>query len=224
MSTAEYVYNYFLEKGYSPQAAAGITGNLSVESNFNTKAIGDKGTAFGIAQWRNDRVTKFQELFGKHVKDATLNEQLAFVDWELNNTETNALFRLRESKTVADATNSFMKLYERPNENYAHYDRRLAAANSVYGDQSVFGKAKSFMGSVLNQLQIPGLPGVRVGDVANGVNAATKAGEEAGEALFGWIPRGVAILVGIILIALAIAAVVLKDNPVTEIVSKVGVK
>jgi len=98
--------------GWTKEQAAGIVGNLQEESgkNLDTKAVGDGRKAKGIAQWHPDRQAKFQEIMGKQVMDATLEEQLKFVDWELKNSHKVAGDKLKNaiSFTVDEPTG---KLY-----------------------------------------------------------------------------------------------------------------
>ncbi len=62
----EIAYNFFVEeKGYSPEIAAGIVGNLMQEShsNLNTQALGFDGTgSYGVAQWLGPRKEKLKQI------------------------------------------------------------------------------------------------------------------------------------------------------------------
>lgn len=105
--------SYLIDKGWTPMQAAAIIGNLTVESYMNPGTPrGDEGTAAGLAQWRGDRMKKFEELYGKHVENSSLKEQLDYVDWELRNNHKHAGRRLREAKTLEDATMVVDKYYE----------------------------------------------------------------------------------------------------------------
>ena len=75
---------------WTPEQAAGIVANLEAESGFKHTAIGDNGKAFGIGQWHPDRQAKFKQKFGKDIRQSSYQEQLAFVNWELNNNESSA--------------------------------------------------------------------------------------------------------------------------------------
>src|SRR5699024_6597677 len=80
--------DFFLDRGYTKNAAIGIVGNLISESGLDIKAkkIDDKESSYGIAQWNSkgapDRVENFEKVFGKSLGDSTFMEQLEFVDWE----------------------------------------------------------------------------------------------------------------------------------------------
>lgn len=113
---AQQAVAYYVARGYTPVQAAGIVGNLMQESgpNLDLNAVGDNGTAFGIAQWRGDRLTNLQRFAASNGSDwRDFNTQLAFVDHELNTTERRAGDALRNASTVDDATAAMIG-FERP--------------------------------------------------------------------------------------------------------------
>jgi hypothetical protein len=108
---------FFIGKGWTPEQAAGIVGNLQQESgaNLNPKIVGkerDGSKAYGIAQWRLERVTKFKEQYGKDLTSATLEEQLEYVHWELTNKYANAGAMLKRAKTAQEAAAVVDAAYE----------------------------------------------------------------------------------------------------------------
>lgn len=106
-------YEFFISKGLQPYQAAGIVGNLMGESNLNHKAVNPSSKAYGIAQWLGSRKKK---LFAKYGNDPSFEQQLEFVWEELNGEEKNAFNRLLQTQSVEEATNSFMKHFERPSQ------------------------------------------------------------------------------------------------------------
>lgn len=113
--TPEDVVNFFLNKGFSLNQSVGIAGNLKAESNFNALASGDNGSAFGIAQWRNDRLDNLKSFALDNKKDfQDFNTQLEFIYYELHNFEKTALAKLKASDTLESATLNFAQHYERP--------------------------------------------------------------------------------------------------------------
>ncbi|MGR9169787.1 phage tail tip lysozyme [Rhizobium sp. KDH_Rht_773_N] len=112
---ARYAMGFFIKRGWSPHQAAGIVGNLMAESGLRpTGAVGDKGTAFGIAQWRNERLANLKNFAARQGTDWTdFDTQLAFVDHELNSSERSAGDRIRAAATVQEA-NDGMIMFERP--------------------------------------------------------------------------------------------------------------
>ncbi|WP_241065223.1 MULTISPECIES: phage tail tip lysozyme [Achromobacter] len=124
---------FFEGKGYSREQAAGIVANLMAESNLNPKAVGDNGQAVGIGQWHPVRQADFKKAFGMDLKDATLAQQLAFVDWELRNTERTAMEKLQAAKTPQQAGDAVSRYYERPKDKDGEAEKRAAAAGALYG-------------------------------------------------------------------------------------------
>ncbi|CUJ69683.1 phage tail tip lysozyme [Achromobacter sp. 2789STDY5608621] len=124
---------FFEGKGYSREQAAGIVANLMAESNLNPKAVGENGQAVGIGQWHPVRQADFKKAFGMDLKDATLAQQLAFVDWELRNTERTAMEKLQAAKTPQQAGDAVSRYYERPKDKDGEAEKRAAAAGALYG-------------------------------------------------------------------------------------------
>lgn len=108
----EEAMNFFMSKGWTKEQSAGIVGNLVQESNLNPEAYNKKENAQGIAQWRNGRVQRFEQMHGKSVRSASFREQLEFVNWELNNTHKSAGDALKKTKTTEQATSVIDKQYE----------------------------------------------------------------------------------------------------------------
>jgi hypothetical protein len=102
-----------MSKGWTKNQAAGIAANLQAESNFRTTAVGDGGKAIGLGQWHPDRQKKFEKLYGKKLQEASFEEQVNFVDWELRNTEKRAGKAIGATKTAAEAAAVTEQKYER---------------------------------------------------------------------------------------------------------------
>jgi LysM repeat protein len=128
---AKIAMDYFMQQGWSPEQAAGIVGNLQAESgaNLQTDAVGDAGKAYGIAQWHPLRQKDFAKEMRKPLQGSSLQDQLEFVQWELNNTERNAGRHLRTAKTAEDAAAIVDQYYERSSG--AHRQRRMAFAAAL---------------------------------------------------------------------------------------------
>ena len=115
---ALYAKKFFMDKGYTEEQAAGIVGNLQGESgNFNKDVIsgerrGDGGKAVGIAQWHPDRQAKFKEIMHKDLIGSSYEDQLEFVNWELNNSHKKAGDDLRKQTTAAGAAKSVEGKFE----------------------------------------------------------------------------------------------------------------
>ena len=119
---------FFTQQGWSAAQAAGIVGNLQAESgkNINPAAVGDGGQAYGIAQWHGPRQRDFERIMGRPLKGSSLQDQLEFMQWELNNTEKSAGAKLKAAQSAAEAAEIVDKFYERSAG--LHTDRRIANA------------------------------------------------------------------------------------------------
>lgn len=125
------VVQYFVSLGWSRAQAAGIAANLQAESGFDPAIVGDGGLAYGIAQWHPPRQADFERAFGKSIKGTTVDEQLAFVHWELNNTEQRAGMLLRACTTAAEAGDCVSRYYERPEDREGEARKRAALATQI---------------------------------------------------------------------------------------------
>jgi hypothetical protein len=130
--------NYLQSKGYSREQAAAILGNLVQESGLNTNAVGDSGTAYGLAQWRGPRQAALRQYAASQGTDPSdYATQLAFIDVELNGSEKKAGAAFKNTASLEDAVNVFSSKYERPSAKWAANDKRLAAAQQILNKCSV---------------------------------------------------------------------------------------
>lgn len=113
-AAAKAAYQFFTGKGYRPEEAAGIVGNLIHESGMNPTLPGDNGTSAGLAQFHNERLTALKQFAASRGKPATdFQTQLEFIDQELKTSEAPTLAALRLAKTPEEAAGAFIG-YERP--------------------------------------------------------------------------------------------------------------
>lgn len=122
--------DYFINKGLAKHHAQGIVANLLGESELNSKAVNPTSKAYGIAQWLGNRKKR---LFNKYGNNPTFEQQLDFLWDELQTTENSAFQALLQTKNAHEATNSFMKRFERPSsrEMAQSIDKRLKFADSL---------------------------------------------------------------------------------------------
>lgn len=116
-------YDFFVSKGLKPFQAAGIVGNLNVESgtpiNPKIRQWGG-GPGRGIAQWsvrdrwdttRRANVVWYAKMHG--MSPWALQTQLEFIWFELTTQPMWGLRLLRGTRNVTQATRIFMLKYER---------------------------------------------------------------------------------------------------------------
>ena len=92
-------FDKFKAAGYNKFAISALIGGFIQESNLNNDSINPNGGAYGIAQWLGDRLKVL-----KTRKDLnTLNGQLDFVIYELNNNFSAVGRKLKNAKNIEDA-------------------------------------------------------------------------------------------------------------------------
>ena len=135
--------NYFISQGYSPEATAGIVGNLVYESGLNTTARGDigfkGGDSYGIGQFRGKRLQDLKKRYGNNWTD--FSNQLDFVRHELETTHKKAGDILKNTRDVYQAGQTFSDLYEIPAKKYKNNLDRQKKVNKIY--TSLSGKQTS---------------------------------------------------------------------------------
>lgn len=104
-----YAVDYFMNKGLSREAAAGLVGNLMRESRMNSNAINPASGAYGLGQWLGSRKTK---LFKKYGRNPSFYQQLDYIWDELNTSHRKGLQMLKSSKTVDEAARNAFGYYE----------------------------------------------------------------------------------------------------------------
>jgi hypothetical protein len=128
----EALVGMFMRYGWSREQASGIVANLLAESGFNPNAVGDGGKAYGIAQWHPDRQAAFAKWSGKDIRSSNLDDQVAFVNYELTNGNEAAAGRmLRASTNARQAGEVVSRYYERPLAADAEATARGSAAVQI---------------------------------------------------------------------------------------------
>lgn len=121
--------------GLPPAVVAGFMGNFAAEGGY-TGAQGDGGTAGGVAQWRGDRRANFARVIGKDPTQASMEEQAAFVRWELDNPQAAGMTiaqrdAILRAETPEQAAALIDQHYERSSGE--HRNRRIEAARQFAG-------------------------------------------------------------------------------------------
>lgn len=115
---AEKIFNFFTSNGFIPEQAVGFLGNFFAESRYNPEALNpnDVGKpAFGLAQWRADRLDGLKEFSSARSLDfKSLPAQLEWTVHELKNKERRAGGKIADARTVFGATLAVCRFYERP--------------------------------------------------------------------------------------------------------------
>jgi TP901 family phage tail tape measure protein len=141
--SAQSAIKHFMERGLSKAGAAAIASNLSVESEFNPDAVGDHGSAHGVAQWRG---TRWNELRSEAIKRGTasndIGTQYDFVLKELMRDYPDLFARLKAgNEDPAELSKAFMNQFERPNKDPSvnHVGKRMSRAQAFLSGTDTAG-------------------------------------------------------------------------------------
>ena len=131
------VYNRYRQDGLTDAEAAGMTGNIAQESDFNTGAVSSDGYGTrALIQWDGDRYARFEKWCEDNGRDPS--DWRAQVDYsveEMKTTDPDALRRMRErgdDLTPEEAAQIIREDYERPDPAQANDARRMDVARRVY--------------------------------------------------------------------------------------------
>jgi hypothetical protein len=129
---AKQIYDYLTQHYHlTPIEAAGILGNMQVESSFNTGAYNKNENAVGLAQWeggRNPALFDYAASLGKSPYD--WHVQVDFMMKELSSNFRDAYMHLQDAKNVSEAAAAFDQYYEISKG--TSRDLRIADAESIY--------------------------------------------------------------------------------------------
>lgn len=140
---------YFQAQGWSREQAAGLAANIKRESAFKPDAVGDNGKAYGIAQWHPDRQAEFKKKFGKDIQGSTLEDQMAFMHYELTQgNEAAAGGKLRQAKSAQEAAAAVSTHYERPADKAGEAAKRGQMALAMLGGTPGASQAAAGAGAV----------------------------------------------------------------------------
>lgn len=123
--------------GLPTSSACGILANIQHESNFNSNAVGDNGTSYGLCQWHNSRYTALINYCNSIGVDyRSVEGQMRYLQYELENNYASLLGALRSMPNTANgAYNAGAKWctdFERPANASAKSVSRGNLASGTY--------------------------------------------------------------------------------------------
>jgi hypothetical protein len=100
--------------GLTPAQAAGVAGNLTVESGLSSTAYNPREGAIGLAQWEKGRRTRLQSFAQQRgTSETDLGTQIDYLIYELQGPESGALAHLQATSDAGSAAAAFDQYYER---------------------------------------------------------------------------------------------------------------
>ena len=147
------VMRFLIDKGLSVAGAAGIAGNMKIESNFKTSVLGDNGTSIGLCQWHFDRKDKLFSWAKQNGYDpVSTNGQLEYLWMELGTSFSKLKSDLKIIQDPQAAAYQFAKEFERPKNistNRSVYAQQYfnEYTSVISNNQSIVNKADAFTGT-----------------------------------------------------------------------------
>ena len=123
---------YFMSQGWSEEEARGIAAGIEAENGKlhegeeNPISAG-KTKAYGLGQWVGDRQRKFESVMDRPLHGSSFEQQLAFIQWELTNSEAHNGNRIR-GKNASGAATAYLTHFMRPGAGLAGDLRRAGTA------------------------------------------------------------------------------------------------
>lgn len=146
----EYAMDFFTERGFTNQAAAGIVGNLLAESGINPKSEQyGGGPGRGIAQWSVGERWQTYLKFAKNRKldPLDLDAQLRFIIHEMPSQMGESAKTIKTMTDQVAAAKLFMDKYERPGK--PNWDRRVNETNRALRSQTSKGTVVNDRGPII---------------------------------------------------------------------------
>lgn len=114
-ATPRRIYDFLTDKGLSPAGAAGILGNMYIESGFKTGALGDSGSSLGLVQWHASRKKRLlKRAADQGVNPLSIDFQLEHLWWDLTTNFSSLTNTLKTIKDPEDAAYQFADIFENP--------------------------------------------------------------------------------------------------------------
>jgi hypothetical protein len=130
---ARVALDYFRSQGWTAEQASGIVGSLIQESGVDSAIKNKNSGAYGVGQWLGGRVGDFKKWSGHDLAGSSLQDQLAFMQYELTKGKEQAAGkRLKAAKTAEEAAAIHSQYYERPGSAEANIANRQAYARQLY--------------------------------------------------------------------------------------------
>lgn len=152
IANARDIYNFLIGKGFTPESACAILGNMQRESGFNTAAT--NGTHYGLCQWGGGRWTNLKEFASSRGKSwADLDTQLEFMWSELCGSLSGVKGAIINSTDMQEATSIFCRKFEICGNYGVEVPKRYKYAKYWY-DVFVVGKGANAGNVTQKQTQV----------------------------------------------------------------------
>lgn len=133
---AREIIQFLCGKGLNSAAAVGICANIQHESGYNTAAVGDYGTSFGLCQWHYGRGDRMKQMAGSDWQN-NLSGQLEYLWSELQTgyagSTLQPIMQVPDTEQGArQAADIFVRNFEIPADVDNESAKRQNTASSLY--------------------------------------------------------------------------------------------
>ena len=171
------VMQFLIDKGLSVAGAAGIAGNMKVESQFKTDAEGDQGTSIGLVQWHaSNKDALFAWCEQKNMDPLSYDAQMAFLWFELQTKFKRLLAYLQTTEDPRDAGYRFADDFENP---AVISPKRMDYAEEFFNEYNESGGAIGTLKSIWNNVKMAAAVGTAIA-ASNNSTGRTYFGAGAG--------------------------------------------
>lgn len=214
MGVWDTIENYLRNSGLSDAQVRGVAAGIYAESKGDPTAVNPTSGAFGIGQWLGSRKAELRRRYGN---SPSLMDQLEFLVWELKGGDHGGKSVL-SSSTEESTLYNYITKFMRPAKG-AETTGDLQRGSSYLG-----GTIRGWEKGMLDSIGLDGSwwtdPNASLTDLdPTGVSGFIKSfftGEMAG--------RFAAVIIGVILVALAIAAFVLTSDTGKQVIKVAATK
>lgn len=145
------VMKFLIDKGLSIAGAAGIAGNMQVESAFKTDALGDRGTSIGLVQWhKSNKDALFSWCEQKNMDPLSYEGQMAFLWFELETKFRRLKSYLQTTEDPRDAAYRFADDFENP---AVISPKRMDYAEEFFNEYNESGSSIGTLKSIWNNVK-----------------------------------------------------------------------
>ncbi len=143
MDNKKKIYNYMIQKGFTPNAASGIMGNIGVETRYTydyTKKQ-DKGPGYGLFQFEGNHMKNYQKFLKDNDAQDSMESQVDYMydtiygegknRDDLGYGNAQKIQEVFKSGSIEDASNVFLDKFEKPKNPEASRKDRIRISNEV---------------------------------------------------------------------------------------------
>jgi len=144
MDNKKKIYNYMIQKGFTPNAASGIMGNIGVETRYTydyQKKQEKGGPGYGLFQFEGNHMKNYQKFLKDNDAQDSMESQVDYMydtiygegknRDDLGYGNAQKIQEVFKSGSIEDASNVFLDKFEKPKNPEASRKDRIRISNEV---------------------------------------------------------------------------------------------